>query len=217
MLWRWYDIPLLLPFWRWLRVISLCVRWSEARLVNVSPLRLQLVRGVSAYLAAEMTELVMIRAIDRTQAAIRSGEISNRLVVNPDRQFVDVDGVDTIGAIVEETIGISLYKVWPQIQPEVEALLAHTLASAYTSTTAYKSLKRILGLGQFPQEVARQLAHRLSGGLHAVAVGAIEDAEGRKLYDRLMEAIRASLHQELGGNQFPRNPSRSNSGFSRRN
>ena len=196
--WRWYDIPLLLPFWRWLRVIPLSVRWSEARFVNVSPLRLQLVRGVSAYLANEMTELVVIRVIDRTQSAIRSGEISSRLVANPERQFIDVDGIDTTSAIVEEALGISLFNVWPQIQPDIEALLAHTIASAYSDSVAYRSLQGVPGLGQIPNRLASQIAHQLSAGLHAMAVGAMEDDEGKELYERLMDSIRRSLSKELG-------------------
>ena len=36
-LWRWYDLLLVLPFWRWLRVIPVTVRLHQARLLNLQP------------------------------------------------------------------------------------------------------------------------------------------------------------------------------------
>ena len=196
-LWRWYDILLLLPFWRWLRVIPLSIRWSDAGLVNLSPIRLQLVRGISAYLAAEMTELIVVRVIDRAQASIRSGALVDRLLADPDREFINVNGVNTVAAIAERTIELSIYNVLPRLQPEIEALVAHTLSSAYTHSTLYRSLRGLPGMARLPKQLTNQLSHQLASSVYSAAIAAFEDDEGRRLYDELIAALRESLRSEL--------------------
>ncbi len=198
MLWRWFDIPLLLPAWRWLRVLPLTVRWGEARFVNVSPIRLQVVRGVSAYLATEMTELIVVRIIDRAQASIRSGEIANRLLESPERQaFIDVDGVDTVASIADRIVQVLVYQVIPHIQPELEALLVHSLASTYINTVLYQTLKSLPGFETLPQQLTQQVAHQLTAGLAQTTIAIVEDEQGRELYDRLVESLQEALRREL--------------------
>ncbi|MEM9567259.1 MAG: hypothetical protein AAF974_03040 [Cyanobacteria bacterium P01_E01_bin.34] len=196
-LWRWYDILLLVPFWRWLRVIPLSIRWSDAGLINLSPIRLQLVRGISAYLAAEMTELIVVRVIDRTQAAITSGTIAERILAGPQREFINVNGVDTIAAIAERAIELSIYRVLPRLQPDIEALLAHSLSSVYTNSKLYRNLSGLPGMTRVPQQLTQTMSHQLASSLYAAAIAAFEDAEGRRLYDELMASLRESLRHEL--------------------
>ena len=196
-LWRWYDILLLLPFWRWLRVIPLSIRWSDAGLVNLSPIRLQLVRGISAYLASEMTELIVVRVIDRTQAAISSGTIAERILTEPQREFIDVNGVNTIAAIAERAIELSIYQVLPRLQPDIEALLAHSLSSVYTNSSLYRNLSGLPGMTRVPKQLTQQMSHQLASSLYAAAIVAFEDDEGRRLYDKLIASLRESLRREL--------------------
>ncbi|MEM8716623.1 MAG: hypothetical protein AAGE92_12755 [Cyanobacteria bacterium P01_G01_bin.4] len=200
-LWRWYDILLLLPFWRWLRLIPLSIRWSDAGLVNVSPIRLQLVRGVSAYLAAEMTELIVVRVIDRAQTTIRNGTLAERLLAEPQREFINVNGVDTVTAIAEQAIELSIYKVLPQLQPEIEALLAHVLSGTYANSTIYRGLRRLPGMTHIPQQLTQQLSHQLASSLYDAAIAAFEDDEGRQLYNTLVAQLRTSLRRELSTGQ----------------
>jgi hypothetical protein len=42
---RWIDIPLLLPFWRWLRVIPTIERLQTSGVANLEPLRAVISRG----------------------------------------------------------------------------------------------------------------------------------------------------------------------------
>ncbi|MGK7912501.1 MAG: hypothetical protein AB4050_13640 [Synechococcus sp.] len=196
-LWRWYDILLLLPFWRWLRFIPLSIRWSDAGLVNLSPIRLQLVRGISAYLAAEMTELIVVRVIDRIQAAIRMGTLAERVLAEPQREFINVNGVDTVSAIAEQAIELSIYKVLPRLQPDIEALLAHTLVSTYSNSALYRSLRGLPGMTRVPQQLTQQLSRQLASSVYGAAIAAFEDEEGRRLYDNLIASLRSSLRAEL--------------------
>lgn len=51
---RWIDLPLLIPFWRLLRVVPVTERLSRAQLLNLEPLRAAVSRGVVAVLALEL-------------------------------------------------------------------------------------------------------------------------------------------------------------------
>jgi len=62
MLRRWYDIFLLLPFWRWLQW---CDDSPLPKFMNLEPVRAQIKRDFVANFAEELTEIVGIRLIDR--------------------------------------------------------------------------------------------------------------------------------------------------------
>jgi hypothetical protein len=55
---RWYDLFLLLPFWRWLRVIPVTIRLYQAHLLNLEPVRAQLNHDFAVSFAGELTEMV---------------------------------------------------------------------------------------------------------------------------------------------------------------
>ncbi|MEO0854932.1 MAG: hypothetical protein AAFY15_15720, partial [Cyanobacteria bacterium J06648_11] len=103
MLWRWYDIPLLIPMWgwfailpvRWLRVIPVMIRLDRARLINLDAIRTQIVRGITATLAAEMTEIIVVRVINQIQGTVKSGQVA-QWILEPkesDREFINVNGI----------------------------------------------------------------------------------------------------------------------------
>ena len=57
---RWSDLPLLLPFWRWLRLVPVLERLQTSGLVNFEPLRAVVSRGVVALLAVELFEVLSL-------------------------------------------------------------------------------------------------------------------------------------------------------------
>jgi len=71
---RWIDLPLLLPFWRWMRVVPVVERLSQAQLINVEPLRAAVSRAVVSLLALELFEVLALQLVDGTQSLIRSSQ-----------------------------------------------------------------------------------------------------------------------------------------------
>ena len=76
---RWSDLPLLLPFWRWLRLVPVLERLQTSGLVNFEPLRAVVSRGVVALLAVELFEVLSLQILDGTQGLIRSRRWPQRL------------------------------------------------------------------------------------------------------------------------------------------
>ena len=58
---RWIDLPLLIPFWRLLRVVPVTERLSSTRMIQLEPLRAAVSRGVVAVLALELFEVITLR------------------------------------------------------------------------------------------------------------------------------------------------------------
>ncbi|MFN7658882.1 MAG: hypothetical protein ACK5P3_12220, partial [Dolichospermum sp.] len=75
-LWRWYDLLLLIPIWRWLRVIPVTVRLDQTKLVDFYLVRRQIHQGILANFAEEITEIVVIQVINQVQGSIQRGEIT---------------------------------------------------------------------------------------------------------------------------------------------
>lgn len=65
MLRRWYNLFLLLPFWRWLRVIPVTIRLYQAHLLNLEPIRAQLNHDFAVSFAGEITEMVGILLVPK--------------------------------------------------------------------------------------------------------------------------------------------------------
>jgi hypothetical protein len=69
---RWIDVPLLLPIWRWSRLLPVVERLSGAGLINIEPLRAVISRAVVSLLALELFEVLALQLVDGTQLLIRS-------------------------------------------------------------------------------------------------------------------------------------------------
>ena len=63
-LWRWYDLFLLIPFWRWLRILPVMVRLDQAQLISLHLIRRQIHQGIVANFAEEITGIVVVRVIN---------------------------------------------------------------------------------------------------------------------------------------------------------
>ena len=195
---RWIDLPLLLPFWRILRVVPVVERLSQARLINVEPLRAAVSRAVVSLLALELFEVLALQLVDGTQSLIRSpqwprwirGLRSHQSVVGvvaaQDQQLLEL--VRLWGPLV-------LGQVAPRLAPELQSLLGHALQL---------SLQEVPGGVILPSGLSRQLAAGMVDSLLDVSRGtaarlARSDERQAELIqkatDRFWEELAAALEQ----------------------
>ncbi|WP_211173206.1 hypothetical protein [Brasilonema bromeliae] len=196
--WRWYDLFLLLPFWRPLRIIPILIRLDHARLLNLHPLRQQIHQGIIANFAEELTEIVVIRVINQIQGSIQRGELKRWLSQNENlRSYIDINNineVEAIGAILVKTI---VYQVLPQIQPEVTAILQHNIESAIKQVPIYHNLQILPGLDAMQTQLSEQLATQITTNLYSAVVSAAEDPVGAKLSGQLVQRFSEALGTEM--------------------
>lgn len=198
MLWRWYDLFLLIPVLRWLRIIPVSIRLNDSKLINLEPIRTRINHWFVASFAVEMTEIVVLRVIEQSQNLIRQGTV-RRWLLKPEAQhrYIDINGVDEVQAIASQLIDVVVYRVLPKIKPEIEALIQHGLISTLQQLPAYNGLQHIPGLSQLPNQLTAQLAADVSENAYQALVAALKDSVGEDLVRRLIENLGQTLRSEV--------------------
>lgn len=198
LLWRWYDLLLFVPFWRWLRLLPLVVRLQTARLIDFDPLRKQFGRGFVALFAGELTEVIALQTISQLQQGIRQGRwLQSALSASRD-PYVDLNNVNEIEAIARRLAHIIVYQVLPQIQPNFEALLNHSLQGSLHRLPAYQLLQNLPGFNLVPNRLTQQLASGVSQAITTVSQGtysslSINDPQASELLEALVEQFTSAL------------------------
>ncbi|WP_414550808.1 hypothetical protein [Anabaena sp. CCY 0017] len=198
MLRRWYDIFLLLPFARWLRVFPVTVRLYQAELLNLDPFKAQINRDFAVGFAQEITEMVGIQVIEQMQNSIQKGDVA-RWLFQPEsrRPYVQINNQSELQVITARLVKVSIYDVLPQIQPDITALIQHTIQSNLYETPVIRQLQQFPGLNKLPHKLVEQLAANLTKSAYATLVKALEDPVGGEVTARLLKNFREALENEL--------------------
>ena len=146
---RWIDLPLLLPFWRWLRLAPVVERLAAAGLINVEPVRAAVSRVVVALLALELFEVLALQLVDGTQSLVRSPQWPRWIRSLRSHQSVTLGDQQELVELVRLWGPLLLGQVAPRLSPELQQLLGHALQ---------QSLREIPGGAVLPAALSRQLA-----------------------------------------------------------
>jgi hypothetical protein len=198
MMWRWYDIFLLLPFWRWLRVIPVVMRLHQAKLLNLEPIRVQINRGFAANFAEELAEVIVIRVINQMQGSIREGELTRWLSRRETRPYVDINNVNEVEAIATLLMKVTVNQVLPKIQPDLEAILQHNIEKILSQSPFYRGLQQVPGVGTIPTQMTEKLVKEISLAAYNTLTASLEDDPvGAELSKHLMEHFTEALGSEV--------------------
>lgn len=200
MLWRWYDLFLLLPFWRFLRVIPVLIRLHQVHWLNLQRVQALVNRNLAENIAGEVTELVVVRTIGLAQDSLEQGLI-RRWLTQPPAKRVEINQINELEAIADRLLKLGVYRVLPQIQPDLEALLRHSIEAALTQTPFYQGLPKLPGLENLPRDIATQVAQRLSQTAYAGLTHSLEDAKGAAIASQLSQHLQQVLRTELQDKQ----------------
>lgn len=202
MVWRWYDIPLFFPFgllfpnWAWLRILPVTVRLHQSRLVDMHQVREQATQGFVSSIAEELTEVVVIQVIDQTQAAVQRGDFT-QLIAQATKSRVDINNVDEVAEISKLVVQLLVYQVLPKVQPDLEALLSHTVESVLKQSPAYQTLKNLPGFENLQTQFTDRLVKEVTQASYNTLTGALEDPIGAELTRRLIQHLGETLRSEI--------------------
>ncbi|TVQ05772.1 MAG: hypothetical protein EA368_18760 [Leptolyngbya sp. DLM2.Bin27] len=206
-LWRWYDLLLIIPFSAlrlpWLalsRVIPAVIRINQSNLINLDPIQNSISRFVISQVAVEVTEIVVLRIIDQTQALVRDGSITQSLLQPASgRRYIDVSGMNDLEVLSQRLAALTVYNVLPQVKPELDALLKHTVTQAFDRAPGYQGFKQLPGIGNLPDQVAQQVVAQLSANLYGAVKGSLENETGgektKVLIDKFGESFKLQLKE----------------------
>ena len=193
---RWLDLPLLLPFWRWLRLVPVVERLSSAGLLNVEPLRAAVSRGVVALLALELFEVLALQLVDGAQSLIRSPQWPRWIRGLRSHQSVAAGQQQQLVALIRLWGPLLLGQVAPRLSPQLQALLGHALQ---------QSLREIPGSVVVPAALTRQLAVGMVESLVDLSRGTaarLSQSDARQvellqgIVDRFWEELASALERD---------------------
>lgn len=198
MLRRWYDLFLLLPFWRWLRIVPVTLRLYQTRLLSLEAVRSQINHDFAIGFAQELTEMIGVQVIDQIQDAIEQGEVTRWILHPESRQpYVQVNQTNESVALANRLIQVSVYDVLPHVQADIENLIHHVVISTLNQSPEYRQFQSIPGLGQIPSQAIERLAKGISQGAYQNLVNVLEDPVGAEITSRISRDFRDVLEAEL--------------------
>ncbi|MEM9483814.1 MAG: hypothetical protein AAGA83_09005 [Cyanobacteria bacterium P01_F01_bin.116] len=199
MLWRIYDVPLFLPFWRWLRVIPVVVRSNQAQLSQLDSIQSRLNRLFISQFAVELTEVVFLRMIDQVQNLIQAGQLSRWFfeLTSGKENYIDLNDVDEVQTIAQRLTDIVVNKVLPEIKPDIDAVLSHTVTGALSQAPAYQGLSIFPGFTNISEQITQQISAEVSKNIYGSLKQALADDTGADLMGKLVESFGQHLRDEM--------------------
>ena len=201
---RWIDLPLLLPFARWLRVIPVTERLCGAGLLQLEPLRAVISRGVVALLAVELFEVIAIRLVDTLQQLIRSPQLPERVRGLCSYQSSDLNDEREVVELLRLWLPLLLTRVGPAMRPQLQALISHLVQQSLDRNVVPEALRRLPGLQNAESEFSRQMAESMVTSVLDLSKGAgnrigqrdpVLESLGSEALDRLWEELAHMLEQ----------------------
>lgn len=202
MLWRWYDIPLLLPFWQWLRLLPVIIRVNQSNLINLEPIRNRLTRGILASVAVELTEVVILRMIDQVQNMLQTGDMRRTILdTTAGDRYVDLNGVDELQLISQRVITTAIHDVLPKVRPDIELLIQHTVRSALAQTPIYTQIQNLPGMANVSNQLSKEMATQLYDALRHAIINVTNDEKGAELTRSLITKVGSTFRDEIQRDQ----------------
>ena len=194
MLWRWYDVFLLVPLFRWLRVIPVTIRFSEANLIDLHRIQKQASQGFVATIAEDLTEVVVIRVVNQLQDSIRKGQLSNFLSQQNEREYIDLNDINETAELVKLMSNLIVNDVMPKVRPDAEALLQYSIGKVVDESPAYQGLQNLPGVKELKTNLTEQLVKQIYQVLQdTLKVAIAED----KVFDELLEKLGTNFSKSI--------------------
>lgn len=207
MVWRWYDIPLFTPFSLLVpslaltRVVPTMLRLHQAKLIDLHELNARAREGFVAAIAGEITEVVIVQVVNQVQGAIQRGELSQLLARTTNRKYIDINNVNELELISQHMTELVLYHVFPKVQPDLEALLRHSVESILNQSPVYQGLTALPGIGAVPGQITERLVSDLTQTAYNTLKTSLEDPKTTQLTLQLVRNFSQTMVTEAQQNQ----------------
>lgn len=195
MLRYWYDLLMLVPLWRWLRIVPVTVRIHKSGLFNLEKVLAQITHEPTAYLSQRVSTFLIVRLLNQSQEIVSNGTVANFLF-SPSTEM-KTENVRKIDRIIDRLINLTMYKVLPQVQPDIEDLLRYSLQGALKESDIYQTVQIIPGIATLPTEAIEQLADYLARAAYDVLIDSYTDTEGKIVFNRLSDNLARTLRMQL--------------------
>jgi len=195
-LWRWYDIFLFVPIWRWLRFIPTVIRLDQVKIINLKLIKEQAVKGLVALISKDITEIIVLRIINQIQEYIRRGQVEKFLDRSLNGGYNNLNDTNEVIEIFRLVVNSTVDKVLPQVKPEAEALIKYNIEKILSQTPAYQSLLRLPGMKGLKTDLSNRLSSQLYQSFVNIADKITQEDE---VFERLLQQLVQRFGQSLAG------------------
>ncbi|MGB3138956.1 MAG: hypothetical protein WBB18_19255 [Nodosilinea sp.] len=198
---RWYDLFLLIPLWRGLRVVPVALRLYQVDMLNLEALRTEVQRDVIVTVGVDIAGIAGIEIIEQMQNSIRQGELLDWISwIDADRaseDAVEIVAEEDISAIASRLYAVGVNDILPQVQPDLEDLVQHSIAKTLEQLPGYPEMNQLPGLDQLTAQVKQGLSNSLAQGLYGTLINSLSDPQGEEITARLRCNLRNATAKAL--------------------
>ncbi|MGH2416198.1 MAG: hypothetical protein ACRDEA_21400, partial [Microcystaceae cyanobacterium] len=185
---------LLIPLFRWLRIIPVMIRLHESKLINLHSIKKQVSQGFVANIAEDLTAVVVIKVIDKLQYSIRQGDVAKLFTQRQFHSYVDINNVDETAEIFKLMVELIVYQVLPKIQPDFETLIQYNLEKSLKQFPFYQNLHQLPGVDTMQTHLSQQISTQIYQTLaNSLASLLQEDPVFKELLERLIKNFNQTL------------------------
>ena len=180
------------------------IRLNDAQIINLETIRAQASRGFLASIAQELTEVVIMQVINQVQKDVTNGELAKRIFDSQDRTYIDLNNINEIEAIASKLVQITVCKVIPEIQSDLEALIRYSVEKIVAESPTFQRFQQIPGVENLANQLSERLVKELSNlatevpqNAYETVKAAMADPQGTKLSEQLVQHFSKALSKEL--------------------
>jgi hypothetical protein len=196
-IWRWYDLLLLLPLWQFLRAITAIIRLNQAELIDLNRIQTDLNQLFVSQLTQEISDAVVVQVLQQTQSAVKSGEVTKFIRTHIDRPLVDTNNINEVEEIVKFILEMIIYRIVPKIQPDLEAIVRHLCQQTLLESPAYRNLQLLPGIKGISGQTIDRIVSETSATIYTALAKTIADENTRKLIHHLANNLTHTLGTEM--------------------
>ncbi len=155
------DIPLLLPFWKPLRIFPTIKRLSSAKLIHLEPLREIISEAIVAFFAIEVFEAITERILFSFKKLIYSPKLPNNIRNLCSYNSIERKKKNQIIELARLWLPLFSNQIGPKIRPQFVELFRHALQKSLQSSTLPSSLKKL----DLVEKAESALSYQLATGM----------------------------------------------------
>lgn len=198
MLWRWYDTFLLIPVFRWLRILPLVIHLDQSRVISLKQIKHQAIQGFVAIIAEEMIKILVIRLVDQAQDVIRQGKLRDLLNYQGSQSYVDINNQNEIVEITRIVSQVIIEKVLPKIEPEVENFVIYNIEQVLNQSVTYQKLQSVPGVKGIQTQLTEQFVSQTYQKVQEILAMLLQkDPTFEELLEKLVASLMKITNQEM--------------------
>lgn len=198
LLWRWYDIFLFTPIFRWLRIIPVVIRLHQSGLIDLKDIQKQASQGFVASIAEDLTQVVVLQVINQIQGVVKQGQISQLLANTTGKQYVDINDTNESIELVKIILKLLVERILPRIQNDVEGLLNYSISKGLKQAGVLSNLQQLPGFEDLQKTIIQQVITQLYQIISEVLKVVLEeDKEFEQRLETLAKNVSNSLTSEM--------------------